>query len=255
MPTMAESTRLEKTSSSTPPVAAGSTFAEAPRLPFLRFDDLTGGAAASPASSVMSRWARASTRSPLPDMSLMRRKSVSRVSSVSATVPLALLFHEWVHSLRMFSPAPFAKKRRSPVGRSTMTPDRFSDESKGKLRTTVAPVRRVVYVSGANAARIAHSVAEPMKVGRGSPSSAGAPSSAVEFDAIAWARKLRAALGALEPSPWSLSPLPTCTDVTVIWFLVRVPVLSEQMSVAEPIVSHADKCRTRLLSCSMRRIE
>ena len=31
-------------------------------------------------------------------------------------------------------------------------------------------------------------------------------------------------------------------------FMVNVPVLSEQMAVALPIVSQASKCRTRLLS-------
>lgn len=35
---------------------------------------------------------------------------------------------------------------------------------------------------------------------------------------------------------------------TVIRFVVSVPVLSEQMAVAFPIVSQASKCRTRLLS-------
>ena len=37
--------------------------------------------------------------------------------------------------------------------------------------------------------------------------------------------------------------------ITVIRFVVSVPVLSEQIAVALPIVSHASKCRTRLLSC------
>lgn len=35
---------------------------------------------------------------------------------------------------------------------------------------------------------------------------------------------------------------------TVILLVVSVPVLSEQMAVAFPIVSHASKCRTKLLS-------
>ena len=36
--------------------------------------------------------------------------------------------------------------------------------------------------------------------------------------------------------------------MTVIRLVVSVPVLSEQMVVAPPMVSHALKCRTRLLS-------
>ena len=35
---------------------------------------------------------------------------------------------------------------------------------------------------------------------------------------------------------------------TCILFCVSVPVLSEQMTVAEPIVSQATSCRTRLLA-------
>ena len=42
-------------------------------------------------------------------------------------------------------------------------------------------------------------------------------------------------------------PIKLCT--TVILLVVKVPVLSEQMAVALPIVSHASKCRTKLLSC------
>ena len=38
------------------------------------------------------------------------------------------------------------------------------------------------------------------------------------------------------------------TRTTVIRFSVRVPVLSEQMTVAEPMVSQATNCRTRLLA-------
>jgi len=41
---------------------------------------------------------------------------------------------------------------------------------------------------------------------------------------------------------------------TCIRFCVSVPVLSEQMTVAEPIVSHATSCRTRAFSRVMRRI-
>jgi len=36
---------------------------------------------------------------------------------------------------------------------------------------------------------------------------------------------------------------------TVILLVVSVPVLSEQIAVALPIVSQASRCRTRLLSC------
>lgn len=42
------------------------------------------------------------------------------------------------------------------------------------------------------------------------------------------------------------SPTKVCT--TVMRLVVRVPVLSEQMAVALPIVSHASRWRTRLLS-------
>lgn len=44
----------------------------------------------------------------------------------------------------------------------------------------------------------------------------------------------------------SFSHMYDCT--TVIRLVVRVPVLSEQMAVALPIVSQASKCRTKLLS-------
>lgn len=44
----------------------------------------------------------------------------------------------------------------------------------------------------------------------------------------------------------SFSQMYDCT--TVIRFVVNVPVLSEQMAVALPIVSQASKCRTKLLS-------
>lgn len=42
------------------------------------------------------------------------------------------------------------------------------------------------------------------------------------------------------------SPTNVCT--TVMRFVVRVPVLSEQIAVALPMVSHASRWRTRLLS-------
>lgn len=42
------------------------------------------------------------------------------------------------------------------------------------------------------------------------------------------------------------SPMKVCT--TVMRLVVRVPVLSEQMAVALPMVSHASRWRTRLLS-------
>lgn len=38
---------------------------------------------------------------------------------------------------------------------------------------------------------------------------------------------------------WCVSPMYACT--TVIRFMVRVPVLSEQMAVALPMVSHASR--------------
>lgn len=44
----------------------------------------------------------------------------------------------------------------------------------------------------------------------------------------------------------SCSQMYDCT--TVMRLVVNVPVLSEQMAVALPIVSHASKCRTKLLS-------
>ena len=50
----------------------------------------------------------------------------------------------------------------------------------------------------------------------------------------------------MEGSKYS-PPIKLCT--TVILLVVKVPVLSEQMAVALPIVSHASKCRTKLLSC------
>lgn len=39
-----------------------------------------------------------------------------------------------------------------------------------------------------------------------------------------------------------------CAATTVMRLVVRVPVLSEQMVVAFPMVSQASKCRTKLLS-------
>ena len=42
------------------------------------------------------------------------------------------------------------------------------------------------------------------------------------------------------------------TSTTIIWFWVRVPVLSVQMNVVEPSVSTASRCRTRALRAAMR---
>jgi hypothetical protein len=39
------------------------------------------------------------------------------------------------------------------------------------------------------------------------------------------------------------------TFSTTMWFVVSVPVLSVQMQLADPMVSHAERCRTRARSC------
>ena len=69
-------------------------------------------------------------------------------------------------------------------------------------------------------------------------------SCAVLFTAMPVAMSARAALSS------GSNTLPTC-----IWFWVRVPVLSVQITVVAPIVSQACILRTRLLVLSMRRIE
>jgi hypothetical protein len=51
-----------------------------------------------------------------------------------------------------------------------------------------------------------------------------------------------------------MSP-PNHAFVTVMRFSVNVPVLSEQMSVALPIVSHAANTRIKLLSFNIFRVE
>ena len=48
---------------------------------------------------------------------------------------------------------------------------------------------------------------------------------------------------------WSSFAPANHPSVTVMRFSVSVPVLSEQMAVAPPIVSHAASTRTKLLSC------
>ena len=48
-----------------------------------------------------------------------------------------------------------------------------------------------------------------------------------------------------------MSEWPKKTFVTVILFFVNVPVLSEQMVVALPIVSQASKCFTMLFKCDI----
>jgi hypothetical protein len=52
-----------------------------------------------------------------------------------------------------------------------------------------------------------------------------------------------------------IQPESVCTWTTVMRFSVSVPVLSEQMFVAPPIVSHASKCLTKFLSFNISCIE
>mmetsp|Transcript_122106 Transcript_122106/g.182354 ORF Transcript_122106/g.182354 Transcript_122106/m.182354 type:complete len:269 (+) Transcript_122106:854-1660(+) len=95
-----------------------------------------------------------------------------------------------------------------------------------------------------------HSVSLPWYTGSFNPSSGG---ERLVLDMVlmtaAWMKILLSAGGSFAPSASNTSEQKILT--TVILEVVRVPVLSEQMVVAPPIVSHALRCRTRFWSLSI----
>uniref|UniRef100_A0A0A8XUW1 Uncharacterized protein n=1 Tax=Arundo donax TaxID=35708 RepID=A0A0A8XUW1_ARUDO len=102
--------------------------------------------------------------------------------------------------------------------------------------------------------RIAFSVGEP--VTSGAPPSSGKNTVPVVFCAIPSISRAATLLHViLVLSQGSNFVPPKCASTTVILFMVRVPVLSLQIVVADPIVSQDESLLTRALSRIIFRIE